>query len=95
MKITFSDSARAAESAAESARCFLDRFGSETKKAESDGDFLLRSIDQARNELARAEALFNGVTEQSAIDYASYSILAARAKYVYLLEQAKKLHIHF
>ena len=95
MKITFSDAVRAAESAAGSALSLLGRFGSETKKAESDDDFLLRSIDQARNELARAEALFNELTDQSAVDYASYSILAARAKYAYLLDQAKKLHIHF
>lgn len=65
------------------------------KKPESESDILIENIKQARYDLERAEALFNELTDEAAIDYAAYSILAARSKYVYLLGLAKKYNIKF
>jgi len=62
-------------------------------KQNDDSLNLLSEIKAARSELERAEAYFNELTEAEAIDYAAYSILAARAKYSYLISLAKKQNI--
>ena len=56
----------------------------------SQDDQLYRSIDNARSELEMAVLTFNELTDEKAIDYASYNLLAARARYSYLLQLAKE-----
>lgn len=51
---------------------------------------LYKSIDNARSELELAVLTFNELTGDKAIDYASYNLLAARAKYSYLIQLAKE-----
>ncbi len=46
-------------------------------------------IDTARKELELATIRFNEITDEKAIDYASYNLLAAKAKYSYLIQLAK------
>ena len=56
----------------------------------SDDEMLYQSIKNARSELDWAVSVFNELTDNAAIDYASYYVLAARTKYSYLLQQAKE-----
>ena len=51
---------------------------------------LYQSIKNARSELDWAVSVFNELTDNAAIDYASYYVLTARTKYSYLLQQAKE-----
>lgn len=51
---------------------------------------LCEYIDNARYELDLATRRFNEITDDRAIDYASYNLLAARAKYSYLIQLAKE-----
>lgn len=53
-------------------------------------DLLFASIRSARCELDRATELFNELTDDTGVDYASYNLLAARARYSYLLKLAKE-----
>ena len=95
MRINFSGAARGALSVIENVRDNVQNIVSGINKPASDSDILIENIRQARYDLERAESLFNELTDESAIDYAAYSILAARAKYVYLIGLAKKLDIKF
>ena len=52
-------------------------------------EVLYASIKNARCELDAAVDIFNELTDHAAVDYAAYNILAARAKYSYLLQLAK------
>ena len=52
-------------------------------------EMLYTSIKNARCELDAAVDIFNELTDNAAVDYAAYNILAARAKYSYLLQLAK------
>ena len=61
--------------------------------AYSDKDSLMKSIHAARVELNRATDLFNELTDQDAVDYASYNLLAARTRYSYLIKIAKEKQI--
>ncbi|OFI04980.1 hypothetical protein CLOACE_19940 [Clostridium acetireducens DSM 10703] len=54
---------------------------------------LIKAIDEAREELILAQNYFDSVKEPNLIDYAIYREQAARLKYIYLLNQAKKLKI--
>ena len=51
---------------------------------------LFDSIEKAYSDLEQAQYDFNQLSDFAAVDYASYSILAAEAKYTYLLNLAKK-----
>ncbi len=51
---------------------------------------MLDYIKSARTELEQATTLCNELTDFAAIDYASYNLLAAKKKYAYLLQLAKK-----
>ena len=51
---------------------------------------LFDSIEKAYSDLEQAQYDFNLLSDSAAVDYASYSILAAEAKYTYLLNLAKK-----
>ena len=53
-------------------------------------EILFNSLQSARMDLEKATVLFNELTDDTAVDYASYNLLAARAKYSYLLKLAKK-----
>ena len=55
----------------------------------SEDEMLYMSIKNARCELDTAVDIFNELTANTAVDYAAYNILAARAKYSYLLQLAK------
>lgn len=50
---------------------------------------LLLSIHSAKAEWSTAERRFNEATNADMIDCASYSLLAAKARYMYLLKEAK------
>ncbi|MBR5230535.1 MAG: DUF2508 family protein [Firmicutes bacterium] len=54
---------------------------------------LFDSITAARSELDRATLIFNELTDDNGVDYASYNLLAARAKYSYLLKIAKEKNL--
>ena len=56
----------------------------------SQDEILLNSLQSARTDLEKAVDLFNELTDDTAVDYASYNLLAARAKYSYLLMLAKE-----
>lgn len=61
--------------------------------AYSEDELLYRSIKNARSELDQAVSVFNELTDNAAIDYASYYVLAARTKYSYLLKLAKERNL--
>ena len=56
----------------------------------SQDEILLNSLQSARLDLEKATDLFNELTDDTAVDYASYNLLAARARYSYLLKMAKE-----
>ena len=60
------------------------------KQNYSEDDKLYEYINNARHELDLATKQFNEISDDRAIDYASYSLLAARAKYSYLIQLAKE-----
>ena len=60
------------------------------KSSPSEDELLYNSINNARFELENAVSTFNELTDDKAVDYASYNLLAARAKYSYLIKLAKE-----
>ena len=60
------------------------------QSAISQDEILFNSLQSARMDLEKAVDLFNELTDDTAVDYASYNLLAARAKYSYLLKLAKE-----
>ena len=64
--------------------------GSNALKRDYTSDDQLYDFLDARCELEKAVLTFNELTDEKAIDYASYNLLAARAKYSYLLKLAKE-----
>ena len=60
------------------------------QSAISQDEILLNSLQSARIDLEKATDLFNELTDDTAVDYASYNLLAARARYSYLLKMAKE-----
>ena len=56
-------------------------------------EMLYKSIKTARSQLDLAAAEFNQLTDNMAIDYASYNLLAARTRYSYLLKIAKEKNL--
>ena len=62
--------------------------GNKTRDAEN--DMLYCCLSSADSELEQAVSTFNELTDDKAIDYASYNLLAAKAKYSYLLKLAKE-----
>lgn len=59
----------------------------------SEDKLLYMSIKNAHSELEQAVGMFNELTDNKAVDYASYNLLAARAKYSYLLQLAKSKNL--
>ena len=60
-----------------------------SRPMQSEDEMLYMSIKNARCELDTVVDIFNELTDNTAVDYAAYNILAARAKYSYLLQLAK------
>ena len=60
------------------------------KESPSENELLYNSINTAHTELEQAVATFNQLTDERAVDYASYNLLAAKAKYSYLIKLAKE-----
>ena len=60
------------------------------QSAISQDEILFNSLQSARMDLEKATVLFNELTDDTAVDYASYDLLAARARYSYLLKLAKE-----
>ena len=51
---------------------------------------LIEEIERAQKEWQEARRYFNIVSEPELVDYATYKIEAARVKYMYLLNKAKR-----
>ena len=60
------------------------------QSAISQDEILFNSLQSERMDLEKATVLFNELTDDTAVDYASYNLLAARARYSYLLKLAKE-----
>lgn len=56
----------------------------------SEDERIIASIKNAHSEVEQANLLFNELTDWTAVDYASYNLLAAKTKYSYLLQIAKE-----
>lgn len=54
---------------------------------------LIEAIEEARQELHRAREYFESVKEPKLVDYAIFMEEAAKARYVFLLEEAKRLEV--
>ena len=60
------------------------------RKWKTEEERILDSIKNAHSEMEQATLLFNEMTDADAVDYASYYLLAARTRYSYLIQLAKK-----
>ena len=67
---------------------------SEGKENESESDRFLEAISEAYREWKNAESFFDNVSDPLLIDHAIYRIEAAKARYVYLLKEAKEQNIN-
>lgn len=65
----------------------------EIKYTEMDKVFILKAIGEAKQEWEAAKACFEFVNEGKMIDYAIYTEEAAKARYIYLLLEARKMGI--
>lgn len=54
---------------------------------------LIEAIEEARQELQRAREYFENVSEPKLVDYAIFMEEAAKVRYVFLLEEAKRLSV--
>ncbi len=54
---------------------------------------IIAAIEEAKKELQECRDYFEFVDEPVLVDYAIYKEAAAKSKYAYLIEQAKKLGI--
>lgn len=63
------------------------------KSSASENELLYNCITSAHSELEQAVSAFNELTDDKAIDYASYALLAAKAKYSYLIKLAKEKNL--
>jgi hypothetical protein len=54
---------------------------------------IMEAVEEARIQLQNAQEFFETVTEPKLIDYAIYMEEAAKAKYVFLIEEAKRLNL--
>ena len=60
------------------------------RKVKTEEEQILAFIKKAHSEVEQATILFNELTDSVAVDYASYNLLAAKAKYSYLIRLAKE-----
>jgi hypothetical protein len=59
----------------------------------AEGEELIEQIEKAKNEWIHTRLSFDWADHPEAIDYAVYSIEAAERRYMFLLNEAKKLGI--
>ncbi len=59
----------------------------------SNEEEFIEIIRRAREEWQSAETTFNSVSDPGLVDFAIYNVEATKAKYIYLLKQAKELGI--
>ncbi|WP_194192088.1 YaaL family protein [Clostridium chrysemydis] len=62
-------------------------------KIESEEDKLLAEIEQSKAEMEIAASVFNNVRDPLLVEVAIYAEKAAKKRYEYLIEVAKKNHI--
>ena len=62
---------------------------------QDEGQMIISNLKEVHNKIARSESIFNELTDNDLIDYATYDILAEKARYAYLIKQAKKRNLHF
>ena len=60
------------------------------QKLQSENERIIASIRRAHNEIEEANRLFNELTDDTAVDYAAYNLLAAKTKYSSLIQIAKE-----
>lgn len=63
------------------------------KGMNTEREAMLTYIKNARSEVEQATSLFNELTDSGAVDYASYNLLAAKARYSYLIQIAKEQNL--
>lgn len=68
---------------------FLGNFNTSNQEPSSD-DELLDAIRTARQEWYAAQSYFENVSDQELVDYSIYKLEAAKRKYMYLLNLARK-----
>jgi hypothetical protein len=68
---------------------FLGNFNTSNQEPSSD-DELLDAIRTARQEWHAAQSYFENVSDQELVDYSIYKLEAAKRKYMYLLNLARK-----
>lgn len=56
---------------------------------------IISNIKEIRDKIERSESMFNELTDRDLIDCTSYDILAEKARYAYLIKEAKKRNLHF
>lgn len=59
-------------------------------KPRSENEMIIASIRRAHSDVEEANRLFNELTDDIAVDYAAYNLLAAKTKYSYLIQIAKE-----
>lgn len=62
---------------------------------QDESQMIISNLKEVHNKIARSESIFNELTDSDLIDYATYDILAEKARYAYLIKQAKKRNLHF
>ncbi|QIB70203.1 DUF2508 family protein [Aminipila butyrica] len=60
-----------------------------------ENQLLLSDLRAVHHKLARSESMFNELTDKDLLDCATYDILAEKARYAYLIKEAKKRNLHF
>lgn len=58
-------------------------------EANNDAENIVSAIKEAKEELARARAMFDICSDPKMVDYCIYTEEAAKARYIYLLGEAK------
>lgn len=71
-------------------RKFIIDYLSKNIKYSEEQRQIIKSIEEAREELNRARQYFELVSEPGLVDYAIYMEQAAKSRYSYLLVEAKK-----
>lgn len=65
------------------------------KQAQKEKEQLVAAIEEARQELNQAREYFNLVSDDALVNYAIYLEEAAKAKYIYLIQEFKKLDLRY
>ncbi|MBE6034861.1 DUF2508 family protein [Aminipila sp.] len=60
-----------------------------------ENQMIISDLKHIHDRITRSEAIFNELTDSDLIDYATYDLLAEKARYAYLIKEAKKRNLHF